>query len=188
MLNVGSRGSDVTRLQKALAKQGYDPGGADGIFGPKTKAAVERFQKAKKLDSDGKVGSDTGRALFHSSSVSYWDGKNDSGGGASGSGGVPAKFPSGGTNRQKLDYAGALAKQLDLRITSTTGGKHAKNSYHYSGRAIDVAGTPKQMAEFYRRLAGTKPTEMFYDPMGGIKNGKQIGAIGGHRDHVHIAS
>jgi hypothetical protein len=28
--------------------------------------------------------------------------------------------------------------------------------------------------------------ELFYDPMGGWDNGKQIGAIGGHSDHVHI--
>lgn len=29
--------------------------------------------------------------------------------------------------------------------------------------------------------------ELFYDPKGGIKHGKQIGAIGGHSDHVHVA-
>jgi hypothetical protein len=31
-------------------------------------------------------------------------------------------------------------------------------------------------------------TELFYDPLGGIKYGQQIGAIGGHNDHVHFAS
>jgi hypothetical protein len=30
--------------------------------------------------------------------------------------------------------------------------------------------------------------ELFYDPLGAIKNGKPIPAIGGHRDHVHFAS
>jgi hypothetical protein len=30
--------------------------------------------------------------------------------------------------------------------------------------------------------------ELFYDPLGAIKNGKQIAPIGGHRDHVHIAT
>jgi len=29
--------------------------------------------------------------------------------------------------------------------------------------------------------------ELFYDPLGGIKDGKQIGAIGHHGDHVHMA-
>ena len=30
--------------------------------------------------------------------------------------------------------------------------------------------------------------ELFYDPQGGFKNGQQIGAIGGHSDHVHVAA
>jgi hypothetical protein len=31
------------------------------------------------------------------------------------------------------------------------------------------------------------PAELFYDPIGGIKYGKNIGAIGGHSNHVHVA-
>jgi hypothetical protein len=100
---------------------------------------------------------------------------------------VTGSFPVNGTNRQKLDYASRLARDMGLTITSTTGGRHTPGSYHYRGRAIDVAGTPAQMAAYYNRLAGTRPTELFYDPRGGIKNGQQIGAIGGHRDHVHVA-
>lgn len=79
------------------------------------------------------------------------------------------------------------ARSLGLRITSTTGGRHAPRSYHYQGRAFDAAGSPSAMRQFYRDMAGTSPTELFYDPAGGIKNGRSIGAIGGHRDHVHIA-
>ena len=29
--------------------------------------------------------------------------------------------------------------------------------------------------------------ELFYDPLGGMKNGREIGAIGHHSDHVHIS-
>jgi hypothetical protein len=41
--------------------------------------------------------------------------------------------------------------------------------------------------------SGTRPsgqlTELFYDPTGtGIKRGQKIGAIGGHADHVHVAT
>lgn len=40
--------------------------------------------------------------------------------------------------------------------------------------------------------AGQRPDsnllELFYDPLGGIKRGQRIGAIGGHSDHVHVAS
>ena len=43
------------------------------------------------------------------------------------------------------------------------------------------------MAQFYRDMRASNPTEMFYDPIGGVKHGQNIGAIGGHSDHVHIA-
>ena len=87
----------------------------------------------------------------------------------------------------RLDRAMSRAQELGLRITSTTGGRHAPNSYHYKGRAFDAAGSRSAMGQFYREMAGTNPTELFYDPMGGIKNGRNIGAIGGHGTHVHIA-
>jgi len=79
------------------------------------------------------------------------------------------------------------ARELGLRITSTTGGKHATHSYHYQGRAFDAAGSPGAMKQFYKEMSTTNPTELFYDPMGGIKHGRNIGAIGGHGNHVHLA-
>jgi len=186
-LQIGSRGSDVRRLQQTLAREGFNPGGADGIFGANTQAAVQRFQRANGLAADGIVGNNTGRELFNTRNQDMWDGRADGGSRPGGSGGVSGNFPVNGSNRQKLDYAMNLARDMGLRITSTTGGRHTPGSYHYRGRAIDVAGTPAQMAAYYNRLAGTRPTELFYDPRGGIKNGQQIGAIGGHRDHVHVA-
>lgn len=185
-LQIGSRGSDVRRLQQTLAREGFNPGGADGIFGANTKAAVQRFQRANGLTADGIVGNNTGRELFNTRNQDMWDGRPD-GSRPGGSGGVSGNFPVNGTNRQKLDYAANLARQMGLTITSTTGGRHTPGSYHYRGRAIDVAGSPAVMREYYRRLAGTNPTELFHDPMGGIKNGRQIGAIGGHGRHVHVA-
>jgi hypothetical protein len=92
----------------------------------------------------------------------------------------------GGMSGQ-LSSAMHRAQELGLRVTSTTGGRHAPRSYHYQGRAIDVAGPASAMRTFYREMAGTNPTELFYDPMGGIKHGRNIGAIGGHGTHVHIA-
>lgn len=35
--------------------------------------------------------------------------------------------------------------------------------------------------------ASGKINELFYDPLGAIKNGQHIGAIGGHDDHVHFS-
>jgi len=87
----------------------------------------------------------------------------------------------------QLTAAMQRARELGLQITSTTGGQHAKDSLHYAGRAIDFAGSVYAMRELYRELSQTNPAELFYDPMGGIKDGHNIGAIGGHRDHVHVA-
>lgn len=57
------RGDDVTELQTTLARIGFDAGKADGIFGPDTERALERFQQNSGLNVDGVCGSITVRAL-----------------------------------------------------------------------------------------------------------------------------
>ncbi len=64
MLRRGSRGNDVAEVQVRLSELGYIPGPIDGIFGPKTEAAVIRFQKDRGLNPDGIVGPLTYQALF----------------------------------------------------------------------------------------------------------------------------
>lgn len=96
-------------------------------------------------------------------------------------------FPAG-PRKAALIKAYNIAKRMGLVITATTNGVHTPGSYHYQGRAFDAAGTPKQMAKFFDRIAKMKsPTELFYDPKGAIKNGQRIPPIGGHSDHVHVA-
>ena len=63
LLQNGSSGSEVTVLQTQLKAVGYDPGNTDGIFGPKTKAAVVTFQSAMHLQADGIAGPLTRQAL-----------------------------------------------------------------------------------------------------------------------------
>jgi peptidoglycan hydrolase-like protein with peptidoglycan-binding domain len=62
-LKEGSHGAPVSKLQKQLEKLGFDVGKVDGDFGPKTEAAVKRFQAKHHLEADGVVGPKTHAAL-----------------------------------------------------------------------------------------------------------------------------
>ncbi|PWH07606.1 murein L,D-transpeptidase [Brachybacterium endophyticum] len=63
VLKKGSRGSAVTSLQKSLAKVGYWCGSADGSFGATTQQAVYALQKAAGLTADGVYGPKSKAAL-----------------------------------------------------------------------------------------------------------------------------
>ncbi len=63
-LRKGSRGSQVTTLQKRLNQLGYNAGKADGIFGTRTYNAVKAFQRGKGLAADGIVGKNTINKLY----------------------------------------------------------------------------------------------------------------------------
>lgn len=63
MLRVGSEGDEVKALQRALLSRGINCGAADGIFGPKTEAAVRRYQEREGLAVDGIVGPNTMAAM-----------------------------------------------------------------------------------------------------------------------------
>lgn len=60
----GSKGDDVERIQRALKAIGIYQGKSDGIFGPQTQAAVEKFQNEAGLKMNGVVGPDTWAKLF----------------------------------------------------------------------------------------------------------------------------
>lgn len=63
-LRQGSRGPSVVDLQRRLAKAGFSPGTADGVFGARTGAAVKSFQRSRSLTADGVVGPQTWRSLY----------------------------------------------------------------------------------------------------------------------------
>lgn len=57
VVKVGSRGSTVKAVQRKVGVT------ADGVFGPRTKAAVKRWQKRNGLVADGVVGPRTGTKM-----------------------------------------------------------------------------------------------------------------------------
>jgi peptidoglycan hydrolase-like protein with peptidoglycan-binding domain len=49
-ISLGATGQDVKTAQQHLKDRGYDPGAIDGIFGPKTHAAVLAYQTYRTAD------------------------------------------------------------------------------------------------------------------------------------------
>ncbi|MHB8872853.1 MAG: peptidoglycan-binding protein [Myxococcaceae bacterium] len=53
----------MRKLQQALSSHGFNPGPIDGDFGPRTEAAVKRFQASRGLVADGVLSPKTSAAL-----------------------------------------------------------------------------------------------------------------------------
>ncbi len=60
---LGSSGSEVRRIQQKLKQLGYYSGSVDGIYGSRTRAAVQAFQKNCGITADGVAGPTTLRYL-----------------------------------------------------------------------------------------------------------------------------
>ena len=58
-LQLGDKDPAVTLLQAALNIRGFDCGSPDGIFGPKTQAALNRFKESRKMEQNGIADRDT---------------------------------------------------------------------------------------------------------------------------------
>lgn len=100
-----------------------------------------------------------------------------------GGGGIPT-----GNLDGSVKDAIRLGTSLGLQVTSTLRPGDT-GSLHSLGIAADLAGPPAAMAAFYKAALQRYSyiEELFYDPLGGVDKNIQIGTIGGHSDHVHIA-
>ena len=95
-LKRGAKGNAVKRLQRALARAGYEVA-VDGDFGPATDRAVRAFQAARGLAADGIAGPATWAAV---------------------SGAVAARNGGGGQGKSRLSAKGAafIARFEGLRL------------------------------------------------------------------------
>ncbi|WP_245667856.1 L,D-transpeptidase family protein [Actinomadura macra] len=64
-LKPGAKGPDVRALQRRLRDLHYDPGQADGRYGPSTQLAVWAFQAVNRLKQTGTLGKTFWKALDH---------------------------------------------------------------------------------------------------------------------------
>jgi hypothetical protein len=85
-----------------------------------------------------------------------------------------------------------------LAVTATTNGRHAKNSYHYRGMAVDLGGDPATMMSASTWI-GNRMTpallEGIHNPNLSVKNGRPVGpdfwgarTWGQHLNHIHLAA
>lgn len=206
MLTTGTRGSDVTRLQQTLASRGFNPGGADGIFGSRTRAAVAAYQRSRGLSADGVVGPNTSRSLFGSSDAKYYDGRSDfQTGGTGGTSGVRAGGGWGGSQGVS-DRATSIARSMGIPVTSTKRDLattrrvgSTTGSDHYTGNtnayAVDYGVAGSRGTELARRIAdaygiprssiGTYNRHTIN--VGGQRYSVQLlWQVSGHYDHVHL--
>ncbi|MEW5738470.1 MAG: peptidoglycan-binding protein [Myxococcota bacterium] len=54
-LHIGHKGAKVKELQKMLKASGFDPGPLDGLFGPRTEAALKAYQRHFTGKADGSI-------------------------------------------------------------------------------------------------------------------------------------
>ena len=96
-----------------------------------------------------------------------------------------------------------LAGLMDWAVTATTNGAHAKTSYHYSGRAVDLAARAgpgrdtSALLEINEQIVRLVPmqliSELIYAGPGNlcIRNGRPFrysaDILARHHDHVHLA-
>lgn len=185
LLKEGSVDEEVREIQTLLAAKGFDPGPADGIFGPRTTAAVIAFQQQEGLLADGVVGPLTRRAL-----------------GARG--GTPR--PLAVLTIVDLGFVAERDFGLTVAECNAPGAParwgpvhdgHTATSLHFDGRAFDASGSAGDMVAFAAWVdenCAAQMAELIHNPNGSIKHGVRrdsdfwgTATWNGHRNHVHAA-
>ncbi len=165
MLSTGTRGSDVSRLQQQLTAAGFNPGGVDGVFGRKTRAAVLAFQHARGLGADGVVGPRTSQKLFGSPDSKYWDGRSDFTPAPPGPVTAPGSAGSVPTKVQRfIDIATAQSGKPYVFGAEGPGAFDCSGLIHYALQQAGVADSRSTAAGYQARFAGSRVTRSELKP------------------------
>ncbi len=62
--SLGLKRAERRRIQAALLKSGFHPGSPDGLFGPRTREAITRWQSAKGAEATGYLDAEAARTLL----------------------------------------------------------------------------------------------------------------------------
>jgi hypothetical protein len=112
-------------MQQMLKDAGFNPGPIDGIFGPKTDAALRRFQKANGLQVDGIYGPKSTAALKGAT------GKSASPGDSGGSSGSGPFGPEPEAQRKGTTSAGGTVIPSGVRLIQVTNPRGADAGEQY---------------------------------------------------------
>lgn len=182
-------GDDVREWQARMAARGFAID-VDGHYGSQSVGACRQLQAFAGLHVDGKVGPATWAATFE-------------GGGAADSGASGARLVTYGWEEIHSfvqSRLGVGSAQDPTPGQSDRG--EGEGSHHFRktcpdgvrrGHGIDYGFGPSDAHAIWDLLlpfaqgADAPIREMFFDPRGGFDEGVDIGAIGDHDDHIHIA-
>lgn len=131
-LQLGSSGSDVTRLQNRLKELGYFNGTVNGYFGEDTKAAVEAFQKRNGEWVDGVAGEDTQTTLFSDQALPYSGSSSEKASNV-----VASSATSSAVRTLRSGMSGDDVKALQTRL---------QELYYYTGKATGTYDATTELA------------------------------------------
>lgn len=175
-------GKDVHRFTSRTGGT-LDLSGGEAIMRPEWTRAVGGPAAVEKMNKDARTGRLSAPHQAHAS------------------GGIVAlpdqSFASGGTvatadtitpiQRAMWDVIRSAFPGAVLTSATRTADVGSGYDFHMQGKAIDLGGPMAQMNQWIAKKYGSSILEMFYDPGISIDEGRPVGPIGGHSDHVHWA-
>ncbi len=166
-LKVGSSGAQVKTLQTKLKRWGYYTGTVDGIFGSKTKAAVQYFQRANSLTPDGIVGSATAKKLGMTLSDSSSSSSGSSGSSNSGDLYLLARLVYGEARGEPYKGKVAVAAVVLNRVKSSSFPNSVSGVIYQTGAFSVVSDGQINLSPDEEALKAAKDAMNGYDPTGG---------------------